>query len=231
MPYEGQTCQSRPAGGQPDIDFGAFTLRRWHPADAAQLVRAFQDPEIQHWNLRTLGSITEAEALIRAWRQGWRRSVAASWAIVRTERTSAVLGQIGFRSLFLAEGLAEVSYWVIPTERGHGLATRAAGVLAKWGMAQLALERIELVHSVRNVASCHVALRAGYEFEGIKRRLQRSPDGERDDMCLHARIRDDGQSAADPRLVPLRIRIAELLDRSVRSGDVGGRCVGLQTGG
>ena len=199
MPYEGHSNQGHPAGGQPDITVGAFTLRRWQPADATQLVTAFQDSAIRKWNRRTLDSVQEAEALINAWKRGWRRDIAASWAVARTNERATVLGQAGFRSLFIEEGLAEVSYWVMPHERGRGLATLAADALANWGMKHLALERLELVHSVENLASCRVALQAGYQWEGVKRRLQQHADGRRHDMCparSHPRG-DDASSRTD----------------------------------
>ena len=191
-------------GEQPDIPAGTFALRQWRSADAPQLVAAFQDPAIRKWNLRELESVTEAEALIDAWKTGWHRKVEVSWAIVCMEAPSIVLGHVGFRSLFLQDRIAEVSYWVMEDRRRRGLATLAAGALARWGITQLALERIELVHSVYNPASCCVADRAGYHFEGVKRRLQQHSDGRRHDMCLHARIPDDQQEAGRPAGMLLR---------------------------
>jgi RimJ/RimL family protein N-acetyltransferase len=63
-------------------------------------------------------------------------------------------------------------------------------MLADWAFDTLGLERLEIVHSTQNEASCPVALRAGFQKEGIKRHLQIHADGFHD-MCLHSRLKDD----------------------------------------
>jgi ribosomal-protein-alanine N-acetyltransferase len=178
----------RMAGPQPAIVSGDLMLRRWNPRDAAQLVAAYGDPDISHWNLRRLDSENEAQSLIHTWKRGWRRKEAASWAVVRMDDVDKVLGQIGFRSLYLGDGMAEISYWVVPGQRRMGLATRANLTLSDWAIKELGLHRLELVHSVHNAGSCRVAVNSGFEIEGVKRQLQQHADGWHD-MCLHARIR------------------------------------------
>jgi hypothetical protein len=101
-----------------------------------------------------------------------------------------VVGQVGFRSLYLRDGLAELSYWTAQAHRRHHNSSQATQLLAEWAFDVLGLERLEIVHSVANPASCSVALRAGFRIEGVKRHLQRHADGFHD-MCLHSRIRED----------------------------------------
>jgi RimJ/RimL family protein N-acetyltransferase len=189
MPYlvEAVVDPSRLAGPQPDIVFGELTLRRWVPSDAGQLMAAYSDSDIRRWALRGLDSLDEADQLITLWKRGWRRHIAASWAVVRRDTPSRVLGQVGFRSLYPADGMAEVSYWVMPSQRRQGVATAATRGLAEWAISILGLQRLELVHSVQNQGSCRVALNAGFEIEGVKRQLQRHQD-DFHDMCLHSRI-------------------------------------------
>jgi RimJ/RimL family protein N-acetyltransferase len=194
---------------QPDITAGDLLLRSWRPLDAAQLVTAYSDPDIQRWHLRALDSPGEAQTLIERWHEGWRRNSAASWAVVAARAPADVLGQVGFRSLYLADGMAEMTYWVIPDRRHNGLAAKATATLADWAVGVVGLERLELVHSVYNPTSCRVAFRAGFEFEGIKRRLQQHVDGWHD-MCLHSRVRESARPAPNGRrtVVPIRVEIA-----------------------
>src|SRR4051794_5672167 len=174
MPYlvEPAVDPSRMSGPQPEIVSGELTLRPWIPDDVEQLVSAYKDPGIRQWNLRRLDSSEEARSLIRTWRQGWNRSTAASWAVVRTDNPDKVLGQAGFRSLYWVDGMAEVSYWVVPGQRRRGLASRSTRLLADWAIGGIGLHRLELVHSTKNPASCQVALNAGFDVEGVKRELQ-----------------------------------------------------------
>ena len=210
---------ARLAGPQPQISRRGLTLRRWTIRDCSTLVDAFQDEAIRKWSVRSLDTTAEAAAQVSRWKQSWKRHVSASWAVVAETEPDKVLGQVGFRSLYPEDGMAEVSYWVLPHHRRQGIATRATDVLAQWSL-DLGLGRLELVHSVYNPESCGVARAAGFEIEGIKRRLQRHADGWHD-MCLHSRIA--GRKPPLPRAMGLRLRVAARLDGSYRAGDAAGR--------
>jgi RimJ/RimL family protein N-acetyltransferase len=207
----------RLTGPQPEISDQGLILRRWTVRDCPGLVAAFRDDAIRKWNLRSLDTPAEALALITSWKQGWKRHVSASWAVVAEAEPVRVLGQVGFRSLYPHDGMAEVSYWVLPGHRRQGIATHAADVLARWALDDLGLVRLELVHSVHNHESCGVAKAAGFDHEGVKRRLQRHVDGWHD-MCLHSRIAADSPTPPS-RPIPLRLRVAARLERSSWAAD------------
>ncbi|MFL6128965.1 MAG: GNAT family N-acetyltransferase, partial [Mycobacteriales bacterium] len=179
---------------QPSIrsQTAGLILRPWRAEDAPQLVEAFADEEIQRWLLRSLDSEQEAVAWVADWHDRWTRSAGASWAVTPGEDQDKVLGQVAFRSLHLNDGLAELSFWVIPEHRKHGIASSAATALVSWSVQDLGLQRLEIVHSVQNEAACGAATLAGFRIEGVRRSLQLHTDGFHD-MHLHARLRtDDG---------------------------------------
>jgi RimJ/RimL family protein N-acetyltransferase len=178
------------AVGQPEIAGSGLLLRPWTATDAPQLLAAFADDEKQRWHLLSLDSEAEAVDWMAGWTARWQHEAGASWAVTSGADSSAVLGQVAFRSLYLADGLAEVSYWVVPGHRRRRIGTTALHVLAGWAFDDLGLVRLELVHSVRNLPSCRTALRAGFRAEGTKRMLQRHQDGFHD-MHLHSRVRGD----------------------------------------
>ena len=102
------------------------------------------------------------------------------------------------RHLNHADGVSDVSYWVVPSSRGRGVATAAAlGALAEWAFDVLGLHRIFVDHSTRNLASCAVATRAGFRLEGTKREDALHADGWHD-MHLHARLAVDVAPAGEP---------------------------------
>lgn len=168
---------------QPVLAAGELVLRHWQAADAPAVAAAYSDPAIQRWHVR---SMSEAEALawVCSWPARWERETGGGWAITGA---AGVLGQISLRELDLADGCAEVSYWVVPAARGRRVATRALCALTEWAFAGLGLHRVELVHSALNPASCQVADNAGFPLEGVKRREGLHGDGWHD-MHLHARI-------------------------------------------
>lgn len=97
---------------------------------------------------------------------------------------------MSLRTIDLAEGLAEVAYWVLPAARGRAVAPRALEAVSRWSLDDLGLHRLELAHSTRNHASCRVAAKAGFLLEGTKRRQALHADGWHD-MHLHALLGDE----------------------------------------
>lgn len=105
------------------------------------------------------------------------------------------VGNIGWRrDAPPALRICEIGYSVHPDARGRGIARRAIRLFTHWltldddGPQQA---RVQLDHSVENLASCRVALAAGFEQEGVRRAYLPLPDpttasGERrHDVCLH----------------------------------------------
>jgi RimJ/RimL family protein N-acetyltransferase len=171
---------------QPELPAGDLLLRPWVAADADALLVAYSDPEILRWHASSVESRQEAEDLIARYHQGWRAETAAHWAITGP----AVLGRVAFRIIDLNEGTAEIAYWVTAAARGHGTAARAANALSQWALEDLGLHRLDLQHAIENTASCRVADKAGYRYEGTLRSSVLHADGWHD-MHLHARIAGD----------------------------------------
>jgi RimJ/RimL family protein N-acetyltransferase len=190
------TTPALPAGAlaflrQPEITGDGVTLRAWHESDRESVVTAFADPAIQRWHCRSM-SDDEALEWIAEWPRRWRQETAASWAVTDD---GVVAGQIGLRRVDLDEGLAAISYWVLPSARGKRVAPRALETLSGWAFGSLGLHRLELSHSTANAASCRVAQRCGYQLEGTKRSEARHADGWHD-MHAHARLTTAGDVRA-----------------------------------
>ena len=170
---------------QNTIPADPIALRPWQADDVGHVGEAFRDPDVQRWHLRSLDH-GEAATLITSWQQGWTAETSAQWAV--TDAASGeVLGRVGLPSVSLYDGIAEISYWVLPAARRRGVATRAARALADWALHDLGLHRLQLMHSVDNPASCRVAQAAGFEAEGLRRSSMRHLDGWHD-MHIHARV-------------------------------------------
>jgi hypothetical protein len=65
--------------------------------------------------------------------------------------------------------LANLGYWVRTSATGHGVATRAARLVAQFGIEKIGLLRVEIVVAIGNIASMRVAEKAGAKREGILR--------------------------------------------------------------
>ncbi|MEE1772934.1 GNAT family protein [Streptomyces sp. JV185] len=178
------------------LDLGDAVLRPWSRADAGSealldaLVTAAADPAIALWNPMAAADRDAAGAWVEARDGGWERGTAASFAIVDAI-DGTLLGCVNLRWVDRADGLAMIGYWLLPTARGRGLATRGVAAVTSWGFATADARRIEIAHAVGNEASCRVADRCGYLPEGVLRESFRFGDGEYHDEHLHARLAGD----------------------------------------
>ncbi|RLL67569.1 GNAT family N-acetyltransferase [Streptomyces sp. Z26] len=168
---------------------GTLRLRPWEPADAEVLHGAFRDPAIRRWHVRHVASLPEAREWITAYGVSWREERAAQYAVARAD-DGAVVGRVALRGMDLRDGVAECGYWVLPAARGTGVAPRALGALTRWALGTAGFHRLELAHSVANTASCRVAAKSGFPYEGTRRGAHVHADG-RHDMHLHARVVGD----------------------------------------
>lgn len=176
---------------------GHAVLRPWREEDAAALVAAYEDAAIQRWHVRRMDSEDEARETIRQWRAAWARETAGHWALAVPDEgpgraasgaglaPGALLGRLALKDFDLVDGGAEVGYWTVPAARGAALCPRALAVLSRWALERAGFRRLELEHSTVNEASCRVALKAGFEAEGVRRAAARHLDGLHD-MHLHA---------------------------------------------
>lgn len=172
---------------QPSLPLHAdFALRPWSPRDVSAVERAFDDEDIRRWHMRRMGTEAEALAWIASWSQRWEAETDVSWALVRTG-SDEVVGQVGLRTVFLEAAAAQMSYWVLPEARGHGLAASGTRAAQAWAFSELGLQRLALHHSVHNTRSCRVAVAAGFALEGTLRRYMLHGDGLHD-THVHAAL-------------------------------------------
>ena len=109
---------------------------------------------------------------------------------------------------------AAFGYWLAPEARGRGVATRALRLLVDWTLATTQVIRFELYTDPDNDASGRVALRAGFEREGVRRAWDLDRDGRPDRLDLlragqAGRMTDhDDRELVDRRMTALRLPLA-----------------------
>ncbi|MBP0461034.1 GNAT family N-acetyltransferase [Streptomyces montanisoli] len=172
-------------------------LRPWRPGDASAIVRGVADPAYRRWNTPKLLVETEDEALewVRARALDYENGVGCVLAIARDEpgASAEAIGSVGVGVLDLWMRRGTIGYWVLPEERGRGIARRALTVFTRWAFDEVGLHRLSLGHAVGHEASCRVAKRCGYRYEGAMRgEMFEAGDTSRfRDAHLHARLATD----------------------------------------
>jgi ribosomal-protein-alanine N-acetyltransferase len=157
------------------------------PVTSLRSSRPSATPQIQQWSARVIVDTDEARAWMASWASTWEAETDVCWAV---ERQGVVVGRVAVRDIDLFAGIGEVTYWVLPSARGGGIASGAAAEVTRWAF-ELGLHRLELFHSVHNEGSCGVARRAGFILEGTLRDGALHLDRWHD-MHLHARLAPDG---------------------------------------
>ena len=156
-------------------------LRPFRPEDAAELHRLINDFEV----CRNLAGVRfpygreQADDWIGRARAALDRGEAYHLAITGNENgQEMIVGGVGLR-LDAAARTGWLGYWVGRRFWGHGVASEAAGRLARWAMANLDIDRLEASVATENAGSIAVLRRIGFlqagtgsvRFEALKREL------------------------------------------------------------
>ncbi|MFE9766134.1 GNAT family N-acetyltransferase [Streptomyces sp. NPDC005808] len=176
-------------------------LRPWNAesdVDVSAWLRGLSDPEFQRWNtpLKIVRDIDGARESLRSRAEAATDASGVSFCVTDAD-TGEVLGHIGVNEIDHVIRNARVGYWVLPEARGRQVATRALLVATGFAFTDLGLHRLELGHALGHDASCRVAERCGFPYEGTLRGAMFEA-GRHDafrDVHLHGRVATDPEPA------------------------------------
>jgi RimJ/RimL family protein N-acetyltransferase len=111
-------------------------------------------------------SVATCEALIADWLAGWRNLPSVQGpALVMTEvGQMRAIGHVGLRDR--GDRVVELVYGVAPDQRGHGYASRAARLVARWLLDEGLAREVELRIGEGHAESLRVAGNAGFALAG-----------------------------------------------------------------
>jgi RimJ/RimL family protein N-acetyltransferase len=188
---------SRPHHPFPELHGHGLRLTSWDQDSQAQVeewFRGLTDPDFLRWNtpLKLVRDMDDARESLRSRADRMAQGVDASFRIT-DEADGTTLGQIGVQAIDRVLSVARVGYWTLPEARGRGVATRALALAGRWALTDLGLNRLELGHALGHEASCRIAERCGFPYEGTLRGAM-FDSGRQDtfrDVHLHGRIASD----------------------------------------
>lgn len=157
-------------------------IRSYHlPSDGAPSAKQANDPEIARWMRNTfphpyelrdaehfIGTIALADKSASPLRP---EGILLNYAICRSS-DGAFVGGIGLKPFADIEArTVEIGYWLGREHWGRGYASEAVPAFTAWAFATFPdLNRVEARVFERNSASEAVLKRAGYQFEGVRRK-------------------------------------------------------------
>jgi RimJ/RimL family protein N-acetyltransferase len=154
---------------------GDLVLRPFTLDDVPAITRACQDPEIHRWIpvIPRPYTAEDARAFVTA------EDLGHQFAVVEQ---GELIGSIGMRVNQFKTG--HIGYWCAKEARGRGLTSRALHLVARFGLEDLGLGRLELITDPDNVASQRVAEKVGFRREAVLRSHLLHPDGRRRDSVM-----------------------------------------------
>ncbi|GAA4781900.1 GNAT family N-acetyltransferase [Microbacterium gilvum] len=167
---------------------------------------ACQDPAVQRWTaIPSPYTRDDAAAFVARSIERSRTGEECTWAVHDAE---GLVGMIGLHRI--ADGAAEIGYWMSAGARGRGYGAEAGCAVVDFALGPMRLERIEWHAVAGNEASARLAQSLGFRFEGTRREGLRT-DGRREDAWIAGLVSTDDRSPVEwpvlaPRTAPLRVR-------------------------
>lgn len=151
-----------------------IVLRPFSAGDVSGIVEACRDEDTARFVPHIPVPYTEDDARryvdeTREWASSGDRIPLA----IADAETDALLGAIDVR---LGEE-GSIGYWIAPSARNRGVATRALELLSRWAGREGGVNRLLLTTHPDNVASQRVAEKAGFRRTGVVERHLRFRDG------------------------------------------------------
>jgi RimJ/RimL family protein N-acetyltransferase len=134
-------------------------------------------------------AIEDSYAFILSRKDAWGDETEYSFAVFDAG-TETFLGGVGLNQVNRIYRCANLGYWVRSSRAGHGVASSAARLAARYGLEELGLQRIEILAATGNHASQRAALKAGATREGVLRK-RLLVNGEAQDAVVYSFVAED----------------------------------------
>jgi RimJ/RimL family protein N-acetyltransferase len=173
------------------LESADLVLRPPAEEDAPEAYVLLNDPDVKLWNpARECPDVETAAAWCRDGAD-WSEGNHATFHAV-DPATARMVGNVSLFAIDLDDRTAKIGYRVMPSARGRGVARQMVDAVTRWAFESRGLMRVQLEHSVPNVASCRVAEAAGFLLEGTARSAYQVPGTERrEDAHIHGRLPTD----------------------------------------
>ncbi len=173
--------------------YGNVGIRRFRPGDVLLHFAATRESidQLSSWMIwgHPNYSVEDSRAFVCGCRAKWQKGEEYNFAIIDT-RDGSFMGSVGLRAIDRPHQFANLGYWVRTSRTGQGAASAAARLVARFGLNELGLNRVELLVPMKNKASQGVAKAIGAQLEGVLRN-RLVLNGEKHDALLYSLVADD----------------------------------------
>jgi RimJ/RimL family protein N-acetyltransferase len=124
-------------------------------------------------------SMEDAATWVNSCVAAWSNGTEYEFAIIDA-KNGRFVGACGLNNFDTQNNWANLGYWVRSSETRRGVATSATLLVARFGLEELKLNRVEIFVAAGNVASLRVAEKAGATREGLLR----------SSLVIHSKVHD-----------------------------------------
>ncbi|MGC8857312.1 MAG: GNAT family N-acetyltransferase [Anaerolineae bacterium] len=151
---------------------GHVTLRPFQFADLGALYAAIRESlaDLKPWMSWAHDDYHERDAhdFIAIARARWNEGGLYGFAIT-SSKDGSLLGACNLSQVHPQYRFCNLGYWVRSSQRGKGIAAKAAQLAARFAFEKVGLIRVEVVVATENLASLRVAEKIGAQREGVLR--------------------------------------------------------------
>jgi len=187
-----QNCLAAAVGNVRYPDISGFTVRPITLEDAPAWAAYICLAEVKRHTSMTVESVDDVRRDIEKWLAN--KQTAPDRFVIESPQTRQFVGTVGFHTISESHRTAEISYDVIPSHWGKGIATAACRAATLWGFEVRGWHRIQGTTALANLASQRVLERCGFQREGLLRNF-RMVRGESTDYWLYSVIPGELRSA------------------------------------
>jgi RimJ/RimL family protein N-acetyltransferase len=169
---------------QPTLSDGVVLLDRHTDADLDAHLAGEDEEQARRFGWYPARSTAQGvRRAFNGWADDWTSNGETRTFALRDASSRVLAGGVQVRQRERSVG--RLSYWMFPSFRGRGFATRGVRLVSAWAFAELSVTRLELLIEPDNEPSRRVARAAGFVEEGILRRHERIGETFRD-MILYS---------------------------------------------
>ncbi len=145
-------------------------------------------PEVREHTSSTVETVADVRAAIARMLAG--QPAWPTHFVLVPQGGRALVATVGFHTVSLANGTAEITYDVAPSHWGRGIATRACRAATRWAFEVAGWHRVQASTVLPNLRSQRVLEKCGFRREGLLRNF-RIVRGRPTDYWLYAAIPGD----------------------------------------
>ena len=151
-------------------DISGFTVRPIALADAPAWAAYICLAEVKRHTSMTVETVDDVRRDIE--KTLANKQTAPDRFVIEAPGTRQLVGTVGFHTISELHRTAEISYDVIPSHWGKGIATAACRAATVWGFEVRGWHRIQGTAVLANLASQRVLERCGFQREGLLRNFR-----------------------------------------------------------